>query len=264
MDFLNLLDKEILVTGLANKKSIAFFVAKVLKENGAKVIFSVHPTSLEKAKELFPKDPIYTCDVKVKDSIEMLATTLKKDGHKLQGLVHSIAFANYSQGIKPFIETKWEDYLEAHQISCHSLVALSNALKNIMEKDASVVTISISSTKATSYGYMGPIKAALDATVPFLAKSFSEFSNIRVNAVCSGPLKTTASAGIPGYVNNYLYSEKLTLRKRNLQTMEVANTVAFLLSDRSSGINAERVVVDAGMSCNHFDGEVVKIVADNL
>jgi enoyl-[acyl-carrier protein] reductase I len=264
LDFLNLKDKEILITGLANKKSIAFFVARLLRENGAKVIFSVHPTSLEKAQALFPEDPIYICDVADKKSIQMLASTMERKGHKLHGLVHSIAFANYSEGIKPFIDTLWEDYLEAHQISCHSLVSLSSALKNIMVDNGSVVTISISSTKATSYGYMGPIKAALDATVPFLAKSFSDFSNIRVNAVCSGPLKTSASAGIPGYVNNYIYSEKLTLRKKNLATSEVANTVAFLLSDRSSGINAERVVVDAGMSCNYFDGEVVKTVADNL
>lgn len=264
MDFLNLSNKEILITGLANKKSIAFHVAKLLKEAGAKVIFSVHPTSLDKAKALFPEDPFYVCDVKSPESIINLKNNLEKDGHKLKGLIHSIAFANYSEGIKPFIETKWEDYLEAHQISCHSLVALSNSLKDLMEADASIVTISISSTKATSYGFMGPIKAALDATVPFLAKSFSEFSNVRVNAVCSGPLKTTASAGIPGYVNNYIYSEKLTLRKKNLLTTEVANTVAFLISDRSSGINAERVVVDAGMSCNYFDGEVVKTVADNI
>jgi len=264
LDFLNLKDKEILVTGLANKKSIAFHVAKILKESGAKVLFSVHPTSLEKASSLFPEDPIYTCDVKSPESIQEFKNNVEKNGHKLKGLIHSIAFANYSEGIKPFIETKWEDYLEAHQISCHSLVSLSNALKDLIEVDGSIVTISISSTKATSYGYMGPIKAALDATVPFLAKSFSEFSNVRVNAVCSGPLKTSASAGIPGYINNYIYSEKLTLRKKNLLTTEVANTVAFLMSDRSSGINAERIVVDAGMSCNYFDGEVVKTVADHI
>ena len=264
MDFLNLKGQEVLVTGLANKKSVAYHVASLLKEAGAKVIFSVHPANLSKAETLFPEDPIYSLDVKSPDSIQMLKTNLEKNGHKLKGLVHSIAFANYSEGIKPFIETKWEDYLEAHQISCHSLVSLSNALKDLLDENGSIVTISISSTKATSYGYMGPIKAALDATVPFLAKSFSEFSNIRVNAVCSGPLKTSASAGIPGYIDNYIYSEKLTLRKKNLDTREVASTVAFLLSDRSSGINAERVVVDAGMSCNYFDGEVVKTVADNI
>ncbi len=107
MDFLNLSDKEILVTGLANKKSVAFHVAKLLKESGAKVIFSVHPTSIEKAKTLFPDDPIYVCDVKSIESIQELKKNLENDGHKLKGLVHSIAFANYSKGIKPFIETKW-------------------------------------------------------------------------------------------------------------------------------------------------------------
>jgi NAD(P)-dependent dehydrogenase (short-subunit alcohol dehydrogenase family) len=104
----------------------------------------------------------------------------------------------------------------------------------------------------------GPIKAMLDATVPFLAKSFSEFSKIRVNAVGAGPLKTSASAGIPDYIDNYIFAEELTLRKEALQTQEVANTVAFLLSPRSSGINASTMLVDAGMSSNYFDQNIVK------
>ena len=141
---------------------------------------------------------------------------------------------------------------------------MANGLKKNLAEDASVVTISISNTKATSYGYMGPIKASLDATVPFLAKSFSDFSRIRFNAVCAGPLKTSASAGIPGYVNNYIYSEQLMLRKKALYTSEVADTVAFLLSSRSSGINGERIVVDGGMSCNYFDQKVVNLLADHI
>jgi enoyl-[acyl-carrier protein] reductase I len=104
---------------------------------------------------------------------------------------------------------------------------------------------------------MGPIKAALDATVAFLAKSLSEISKVRVNAVCAGPLKTSASAGIPGYVNNYLFAEQLTLRRAALKTEEVANTLIFLLSPVSSGINATGIVVDAGMSCNYFDQQIV-------
>ena len=136
-------------------------------------------------------------------------------------------------------------------------MALVNALKKSFEEDASIVTISISNTRATAYGYMGPIKAALDATVAFLAKSLSEISKVRVNAVCAGPLKTSASAGIPGYVNNYLFAEQLTLRKTALKTEEVANAVLFLLSPVSGGINATGIVVDAGMSCNYFDQDVV-------
>jgi enoyl-[acyl-carrier protein] reductase I len=104
---------------------------------------------------------------------------------------------------------------------------------------------------------MAPIKAALDSAIVFLAKSFSQFSRVRFNAVCPGLLKTSASAGIPGYVDAYLYAEQATLRKRALETQEVANAVAFLLSHRSSGINASQLVLDAGMSVNYFDREIV-------
>jgi enoyl-[acyl-carrier protein] reductase I len=176
---------------------------------------------------------------------------------RLHGLLHSIAFANYSEGMRPFHETKLQDYLQASTISSFSLIAISNAIKDILDTNASVVTISISNTRATNYGYMGPIKASLDACVAFLAKSFSSSSSVRFNAVCSGPLKTSASAGIPGYIENYLYAEQLTMRRQALETPEVANTVAFLLSSRSSGINATGVLVDAGMSANYFDEKVV-------
>ena len=266
MSFLNLEDKTYFVTGVANKKSVAYFSAKTLLEHGAKVIFScLNEETKEKVAKLFPDTEIYICNVESEADVENLGKTIKDRGIKIAGILHSIAFANYSEGIKPFHETKLKDYLQATNISCFSLVSLTNALKESLVEDASIVTVSISSTRATSYGYMGPIKAALDASVAFLAKSLSEVSpNMRVNAVCAGPLKTSASAGIPGYINNYLFAEKLTLRKQALKTQEVANTINFLLSSASSGINATGVVVDAGMSCNYFDQEVVNTVADQI
>jgi enoyl-[acyl-carrier protein] reductase I len=109
-----------------------------------------------------------------------------------------------------------------------------------------------------TYGFMAPIKAGLDSTICFLAKSFSSFSQVRFNSVNPGLLKTSASAGIPGYVDYYLFAEHLTLRKKALETQEVANLVAFLLSERSSGINAQGIVIDAGMSVNAFDKDIVK------
>jgi enoyl-[acyl-carrier protein] reductase I len=109
-----------------------------------------------------------------------------------------------------------------------------------------------------NYGFMAPVKAALDSSVVFLAKSFSQFSRVRFNAVAPGLLRTSASAGIPGYVDAYLYAEQATLRKAALQTSEVANVAAFLLSPRSSGMNAQHLVVDAGMSVNYFDRELVR------
>lgn len=258
MDFLKVSEKAFLVTGVANKKSVAFFVAKGLIENGARVILSVqNEENKARAQKLFPDSAVLICDVENHESIRQLGEFFIKNNMKLAGFVHSIAFANYSEGLKPFHETKTEDYLQATNISCFSLVTIANALKNSFTEDASIVTISISNTRATAYGYMGPIKAALDATVSFLAKSLSEISRVRVNAVCAGPLKTSASAGIPGYVNNYLFAEQLTLRKDALKTEEVANTVLFLLSPASSGINAAGIAVDAGMSCNYFDQDIV-------
>ena len=133
-------------------------------------------------------------------------------------------------------------------------------MKDLLDPDASVVTISISTTQmaSESYGYMAPIKAALDSSLVFLAKSFSRFSRIRFNAVAPGLLKTSASAGIPGYVDAYLYAEQVIPRKKAVQTEEVAHVAAFLLSPRSSGINAQRIVVDAGMSINYFDRELIE------
>ncbi len=111
---------------------------------------------------------------------------------------------------------------------------------------------------AEPHGFIALVKATLDSTLCFLAKSFSSFSQVRFNSVNAGLLKTSASAGIPGYVNYYLFAEQLTLRKKALTTEEVTNTVAFLLSDRSSGINAQGIVVDCGMSVNYFDKDIIK------
>jgi enoyl-[acyl-carrier protein] reductase I len=105
---------------------------------------------------------------------------------------------------------------------------------------------------------MAPIKAALDSSLAFLAKSFSRFSRVRFNAVAPGLLKTSASAGIPGYVDSYLYAEQVIPRKRAVTTEEAANLAAFLLSPRSSGINAQRIVADAGMSINYFDRDLIR------
>src|SRR3954470_16192684 len=106
---------------------------------------------------------------------------------------------------------------------------------------------------------MGPIKAALESAARFLAKSFSADTEVRFKVGVSGPLKTSASAGIPGYVESYLFAEKLTFRKKNLETQEVANAAVFLLSARSSGVNGTTLVVDAGLGSNYFDKEIIRL-----
>lgn len=261
MDFLGLAGKRIVVTGVANKKSVAWFVHKGLREAGAEVIHVVRSEErrAQLAKALEPS-PVHVCDVEHQDQIEALGARLREDHATIDGLVHSIAFANYARGVRPFDETARADFLQALDISCFSLVALTNALKPALAPRASIVSISISDTRLAteSYGYMAPVKAALDSTIVFLAKSLSATSSVRVNAVKAGPLKTSASAGIPGYLDNYLFAEAATFRHAALTTEEVANAALFLLSERSSGINGQGVVVDAGMGFNFFDREIVR------
>ncbi|PAW68135.1 MAG: enoyl-ACP reductase [Opitutia bacterium Tous-C1TDCM] len=262
-DFLQLAGKRFVVFGVANRKSVAWFTAKSLEEQGAVVIYSVRSEARRKSLEtLLAGKPVFLCDVEHEGAAAKLAADIAAAGHgPIHGLVHSIAFANYSEGFKPFHETKRADFLQATAVSAFSLIEVARAFKPYLAPDASVVTIGISSLLVTpdNYGYMGPIKAALESSVRFLAKSFSADTAVRFNAVGAGPLKTSASAGIPGYLESYLYAEKLTFRKRNLSTQEVADTVLFLLSGRSSGINGTTLVVDAGLGSNYFDGEIVRL-----
>lgn len=278
-DFLQLSGKTILVLGVANRKSVAWLTAKTLEEQGARVLYSVRSETRKKSLEtLLAGRPVFVCDVEHEGAAERLAVEvaaaqaaagLTGAATQIHGIVHSIAFANYGEGpsIKPFHETKREDFLQATAISAFSLVEIARAFKPQLASDASVVTIGISSLLVTpdNYGYMGPIKAALESATRFLAKSFSAdpagaaTHGVRFNVIGSGPLKTSASAGIPGYLESYLYAEKLTYRKKNLSTQEVADATVFLLSPRSSGINGTTLIIDAGLGSNYFDAEIIRL-----
>lgn len=260
-DFLGLANKTVLVLGVANKKSVAFHVGQTLEQAGAKVVYVVrNEARRQSAAKLLGEAEIHVCDVEFEDQISRLSDDLAAKGHRFAGLLHSIAFADYADGMKPFHETPKRAFLRAMDISCYSLMAVSSALKDLLEPDASVVTVSISTTRMASenYGYMAPIKAALDSSLAFLTKSFSRFSKVRFNAVAPSLLKTSASAGIPGYIDSYLYAEQVIPRKEAVETQEAANVAVFLLSPRSSGICAQSLVVDAGMSINYFDADVVR------
>ena len=262
MSFLNLSGKTFLVVGFANRKSVAWSVSKLLEQEGANLIYCVRSQARkDQLEKLIPANrEIFICDFEKEEDLHGLERSLLSlPNLQLNGILHSIAFANYTDGLKPFHETNRQDFLQATQISSFSLVELSRICKPFLHPDASVVTIGISSTDVTAenYGYMAPIKASLEASVRYLAKSFSKDCSVRFNSVNAGPLKTSASAGIPGYLVNYLYAEKLTFRKKALQTEEVANLAVFLLSSKSSGINGQGIVIDAGMGLNYFDQEVV-------
>lgn len=262
-NYLAFTEKTYLVMGVANKKSVAYRVAKQIEELGGKVIYSVRSEQRrESLAKLLRDREVIVCDVEQSDQIAALAETLKEREIQLSGFVHSVAFADYPEGIQPFHQTTREQFLRSFDISCFSLTRVSNAIKDSLTQDASVVTIGISTTRmaSESYGFMAPIKAALESSLAFLTKSFSHFSNVRFNSVSAGLLKTSASAGIPGYVDAYLYAEKVIPRGKALETDEVANTAIFLLSPISSGITAQSLVVDAGMSINYFDQGVIDSV----
>lgn len=261
IDFLQFIGKTILVFGVANKKSVAYHIGRLLSESGAKVVYVVRSEARrESVAKILGNAEVHICDVERPEEIKSLQQEIAAKHPVVHGLVHSIAFADYEGGIKPFHETSKGQFLRAVDISCFSLVSLANAFRDTLDPDASVVTISISTTRMASenYGFMAPIKAALDSSLAFLAKSFSKFSRVRFNAVAPGLLKTSASAGIPGYIDAYLYAEDVIPRKQAVQTEEAANVALFLLSPRSSGINAQSLVVDAGMSINYFDNDIVR------
>jgi enoyl-[acyl-carrier protein] reductase I len=245
---------------VANRKSVAYAIGTTLRECGAEVVPVVrNERRRESVAKLLTGQPLHVCDVESEEQISQLSQELSSSYGPFDGLVHSIAFADYEGGVKPFHETSKTQFLRAVDISCFSLIALCNALKDRLAPDASVVTISISTTRMASenYGFMAPIKAALDSSLAFLAKSFSRFSQVRFNAVAPGLLKTSASAGIPGYVDAYLYAEQVIPRGSAVQTQEVADAAAFLLSPRSSAINAQCLILDAGMSINYFDPRII-------
>ncbi len=259
-DFLRLKGKTILVTGIANRKSVAYHIARQLQECGAHVLCAVRSERRrEQVGKWFDSEDIFVCDVLHPEQIDALASDVKERVSRIDGLVHSIAFADYRDGAAAFHEVSKRDFLNALDVSCYSLISLSRAFQPLLADDASVVTISISTTRmaAENYGIMGPVKAALDSSLAFLSKSFSRFSRVRFNAVGPGLLKTSASAGIPGYVDSYLYAEQVIPRKQAVATEEAAAVAVFLLSPRSSGIVAQTVVVDAGMSINYFDQAIV-------
>lgn len=260
MSYLGIAGRTFLVVGVANRKSVAWHVAQTLEQEGAKVVYAVRSVARKASLDkLLAGKPVYVCDLERESETQAMAAAVGREHGPLDGVLHSVAFANFSKGLVPFHETDRSDFLQATAISTFSLVELARALKPHLRREASVVAIGISSqVTAANYGYMSPIKAALESCARFLAKSFSADTEVRFNTVNAGPLKTSASAGIPGYLENYIFAEKLTFRRRAVTTQEVADAAVWLLSPRSSGVNGQGVVVNAGMDSNYFDEAVVK------
>jgi enoyl-[acyl-carrier protein] reductase I len=250
---IDLKGKVAVVFGLANKRSIAWGIAQKLSEAGATLAICYQNERLKReADALIPelKDAkAYQCDVSVDAEIDTLFATLKETYGTLHTVVHAVAFAPPDAIKNDFLLTTREDFRIAHDVSVYSLIAVSRAAVPLMTEGGSILTLTYyGSTKVfPNYNVMGVAKAALEATVRYLAASLGS-KNIRVNAISAGPIKTLAARGI-GDFSKILdaVTERAPLH-RNVDQLEVGGTALFLSSDLASGITGEITYVDCGFN----------------
>jgi enoyl-[acyl-carrier protein] reductase I len=244
--------KKILVTGLLSNKSIAYGIAKAMHREGAELAFTYVGQFKDRVEKLcaeFNPAAVLPCDVTSDEEIKELFVDLGKVWDGLDGLIHSIAFAPRDQLGGDFVDTVTrEGFAIAHDISAYSFAALAREGRAMMkDRNASIVGLTyIGAEKAMpSYNTMGVAKASLEATIRYTALALGE-DGINVNSVSAGPIKTLAASGISNFKKMLDYNASVSPLKKNVDIMEVGNTVAFLCSDMASGITGENIHVDAG------------------
>jgi enoyl-[acyl-carrier protein] reductase I len=242
-----------LIVGVANKYSIAWAIAQAMARRGARLAltyqgrFEDHVKKL--AGELTEAPLVLPCDVTSDDEINAVFAQLDTAFGGLDFLVHGAAFAPPAELDGAFLDTSRDGFRTALDISAYSLIALTRGAAPLMERrgGGSVVTLTYLGSERVfpHYNVMGVAKAALESSVRYLAAGVGP-KNIRVNAISAGPIKTVAARGISGFSQILqVYPERAPLR-RNVDTAEVAESAAFLLSDASKGITGEVLMVDAG------------------
>lgn len=243
--------KNILVMGVANKRSIAWAIAKSLHEAGAKLIFTYQGERFERnIKELteeIPNSLVYSCDVTNNEEIVELFKNIKNDVEILHGVVHSIAHAKAEELDGRYLNTSRDGYLMAQEISVYSLVAVAREAESLMTEGGSIITLTYLGGERVikNYNVMGVAKAALESSVQYLANDLGP-NNIRVNAISAGPIRTLSAKGVSEF-NTILHviEDKAPLR-RVTDPSEVGDTALFLISNLSRGITGEVIHVDSG------------------
>jgi enoyl-[acyl-carrier protein] reductase I len=245
------MQKTAVIFGLANKRSIAWAIAKKLHEAGWRLAITYQNERLEQeARDLIadlPGAAGFMCDVTQDAQIARLFEALKERFGVLHGLVHSVAYAPESDLKGEFVNTTREGFRMAHDISVYSLIAVARGAAPLMTEGGSMVTMTYYGAEKVvpKYNIMGVAKAALEATVRYLANDLGPKA-IRVNAISAGPIKTLASRGITGFTEMLKVQAERAPLKRNIDPAEVGATAAFLLSDGGSGITGETLYVDCG------------------
>ncbi len=254
---LNLEDRTAVVFGLANKRSIAWAIAQKLHAAGVNLAISYQNERLRAdAEELtaeLPGAQLFQCDVSIDADIDRVFTELKERYGKLHVLVHSIGFAPQDEMKNDFVLTSREGFRIAHDVSVYSLIALSRGAAPLMTDGGSIITLTYYGAEKVfpRYNVMGVAKAALEATVRYLAADLGR-RNIRVNAISAGPIKTLAARGI-GNLSEMLkaHSDRAPLG-RNVEQAEVGAAALYLASDLSTAVTGEIHYVDAGYNIMGF------------
>ena len=247
-------NKRILITGLANKYSIANGIAAAMYREGAQLAFAYQNDRLLKnltsIAEDYNSNILIECDVSSDESIDKAFKELNKHWDSFDGLVHSIGFAPSDQLEGNFVDvTSREGFKVAHDISSYSFTALAKAAKPMLNDSSALLTLTYLGAIQTipNYNVMGLAKASLEANTRFLAASMGR-DNIRVNAISAGPIKTLAASGVKNFRKMLTQHSERAPLGRTVTTEEVANTAAFLCSDYASGITGEITYVDAGFN----------------
>jgi enoyl-[acyl-carrier protein] reductase I len=251
MSMLNLEGRVAVVFGIANKRSIAYAIAQKLHEAGCTLAIGYQNERLRGEAESLvaslPGSDAFECDVSSDASIDAVFAVLKQRYAKLDVLVHSVAFAPADAIHNDFVLTSRESFRVAHDISVYSLIALARGAAPLMTDGGSIITLTYYGSEKVipNYNVMGVAKAALEATVRYLAASLGKHK-IRVNAISAGPIKTLAARGI-GDLGTMLraHAERSPLG-RNIDQLEVGNAAVYLASDLSSGTTGEVHFVDCG------------------
>ena len=240
------------VFGVANKRSIAWAIAKAWKEAGATLIFNYQGERVkENVEELvseFGADvPVYPCDVSTDEEIAAFFGKVKGHTNKLDLLLHSVAFAPKEALEGDFVSTSRAAFSSALDISAYSLVALSRAAAPMMTDGGSVVAMSyLGSVKVVPhYNVMGVAKAALESSTRYLAYDLGAHK-IRVNCISAGPVQTLAARGISGFSSMMKHYEEHAPLKRSCETAELGATGVFLASDGAASITGQVIYVDGG------------------
>lgn len=243
--------KNIVVMGVANDRSIAWAIAQSLAAQGARLAFTYESERVEarvrKLAETIPNAVILPCNVTVDEEIDQLADKLREEFGTLHGLVHSIAFAKTEELTGLYADTSRAGFALAQDISAYSLVAVAQRLHPLMTEGGSIMTMTYLGAERVmkNYNVMGVAKAALEASVRYLAADLGQF-NIRVNAISAGPIRTLAAKGISDFNSILKQVEEKAPLRRTTETAEVGDTAMFLMSHFSRGITGEVIYVDSG------------------